>query len=124
MAYENNSTKTMVRLPTDDRLEKKIQMSESKLESQIVTLCSKLGLLTYKFSSPSQRGVPDRVIMGRGRVLFLELKNAGCKPTGLQERELERIKNVGISAGWADNYKDADLMIRHKFHHPLESTCY
>jgi len=106
------------------RLEKGLEMSESKLESQIVTLCSKLGLLTYKFSSPSQRGVPDRVIMGRGRVLFLELKNAGCKPTGLQERELERITKAGISAGWADNYKDADLMIRHKFHHPLESTCY
>jgi len=114
----------MVRLPTGARMEKRLEMSESKLESQIVTLCSKLGLLTYKFSSPSQRGVPDRVIMGRGRVLFLELKNAGCKPTGLQERELERIKKVGISAGWADNYKDADLMIRHKFHHPLEDSCF
>lgn len=98
-------------------------MSESKLESQIVTLCSKLGLLTYKFSSPSQRGVPDRVIMGHGRILFLELKNADCKPTGLQEREIERIRDAGISAGWADNYKDADLMIRRKFHHPRENSC-
>lgn len=96
-------------------------MSESKLESQVVKLCGEWGLLTYKFSSPSQRGVPDRVVMGRGRVLFLELKNAGCKPTGLQKRELERISQAGISAGWTDNFIEADRMIRHCFLTPNDS---
>jgi hypothetical protein len=86
-------------------------VSESKLESQVVKLCRKLGLLTYKFSSPSQRGVPDRVIMGGGIVFFLELKKAGCKPTALQQRELKRICQAGISVGWADNLLDAELMI-------------
>ena len=86
-------------------------MSESKLESQVVKLCRKLGLLTYKFSSPSQRGVPDRVIMGGGIVFFLELKKAGCKPTALQQRELKRICQAGISVGWADNLIEAELMI-------------
>ena len=90
-------------------------MSEAKLESQVVRLCRKLGFLTYKFSSPSQRGVPDRIIMGWGRVFFLELKKAGCKPTALQKRELKRINQVGIPADWVDNFTDAELIIRRHF---------
>lgn len=90
-------------------------MSESELESQVVKLCGKLGLLTYKFSSPSQRGVPDRVIMGGGIVFFLELKKAGCKPTALQQRELKRISEAGIPSGWADNFNEAQLLILHCF---------
>jgi len=86
-------------------------VSESKLESRVVKLCRKLGLLTYKFSSPSQRGVPDRVIMGWGIVFFLELKKAGCKPTALQKREIKRISEAGIPADWVDNFIDAELMI-------------
>ena len=90
-------------------------MSESKLESRVVKLCRKLGLLTYKFSSPSQRGVPDRVIMGGGKVFFLELKKAGCKPTALQKRELKRITQAGIPSGWADNFNEATFLILHYF---------
>jgi hypothetical protein len=90
-------------------------MSESKLESQVVKLCGKWGLLTYKFASPSQRGVPDRVIMGGGKVLFLELKKDGCKPTALQQRELKRISEAGIPSGWADNFSKSAQIILHHF---------
>jgi len=66
-------------------------MKESDIERKVAAYCKKNGLLTYKFVSPSSRGVPDRIIMGRDRILFLELKQPNKKPTALQEHEINRI---------------------------------
>ncbi len=79
-------------------------MTESQLEKKLVTFCREHGLLTYKFASPSHRGVPDRIIMGGGKVMFLELKRPGNGPTRLQEREIYRINQHGIHAIWSSNW--------------------
>ena len=79
-------------------------MTEAQLETKLVTFCREHGLLTYKFASPSHRGVPDRIIMHDGRILFVELKRPGNKPTELQLREIERIKANGVAAIWADDW--------------------
>lgn len=70
-------------------------MNEAAIERKVVDYCHKQGLLTYKFVSPSSRGVPDRIIIGFGNVLFLELKQKGRKPTELQQYEMRRINNHG-----------------------------
>jgi hypothetical protein len=88
---------------------------ERDLEAKVVRYAHDLGLLAYKFTSPAHRGVPDRLIVGRGRVLFLELKRKGCVPTALQARELERINQRGVAAGWADDFETAQRMINDTF---------
>jgi Holliday junction resolvase len=89
-------------------------MLESELESKVVKLCKLYNLVTYKFSSPSNRGVPDRVIISNGSVLFLELKQRGKKPTPLQIHEIERLRSAGCKADWADTYDRAsDIILRH-----------
>ena len=80
-------------------------ISESALEKKVVAHCKARELLTYKFSSPAHRGVPDRIIMGGCKVMFLELKRPGQKPTPLQERELSRIRNAGVHAVWAPSFE-------------------
>jgi len=93
-------------------------MKESELERKVVSHCHQLGLLSYKFTSPSSRGVPDRIVIGRGRVLFLELKRPGNRPTPLQEREIRRINEHGgrfVSAGWADSYADCVKLLSEFF---------
>tara|TARA_R110000868_G_scaffold11798_5_gene57588 strand:+ start:4727 stop:5008 length:282 start_codon:yes stop_codon:yes gene_type:complete len=86
-------------------------MLESNLELKVVKLCKRWGMITYKFVSPSNRGVPDRIIICNGSVLFLELKQAGKKPTSLQMHEINRLRKSGCNAEWADNYDTAKSIL-------------
>jgi hypothetical protein len=94
-------------------------MKESEIERKVVKYCESRGLITYKFTSPSSRGVPDRIVIGADAVLFLELKQLGKKPTPLQLREIRRINTVGrgfnVAAEWADNTEAAILHIDQMF---------
>jgi hypothetical protein len=89
-------------------------MTEAEIERRVVAHCQKKGLITYKFTSPAHRGVPDRIIMGRNQVLLLELKQAGRKPTPLQLREIDRINTMSgpnLLATWAAGWEDACRVI-------------
>ena len=88
-------------------------MLEKDLERQVVNYCKAKGVLTYKFTSPAHRGVPDRVMLANGRVLFLELKRPGGKPTALQLREMQKIEQAGCKASWADSLGAAQILIDH-----------
>ena len=87
-------------------------MTEAQLERGVVKLCREYDLLTYKFVSPSHRGVPDRIILCRGRAMFFELKRPGQKPTKLQEFELKRLRESGCPAYWVDNLEVARTLIQ------------
>lgn len=90
-------------------------MNEKQLESKVVEYCKKHGLYCRKFSSPAHRGVPDRIIVGKGRIMFLELKSPGKKPTALQEREIELIRAAGVLALWVDSWEHAKREIDYRF---------
>ncbi len=67
-------------------------MKEKQIESKIVKKAKELGFLTYKFSSPSNRGVPDRIFISpHGKVFFIEFKSAKGKVTKLQEKTIKDI---------------------------------
>ena len=83
------------------------KISESKVEAKVVDYCRKRSLYCRKFSSPAHRGVPDRVIGGFGKVLFLELKRPGEEPTALQRHELAAIAAHGLNSGWASSFESA-----------------
>lgn len=71
-------------------------MLESKLESKLVSHITILGGITYKFSSPNRKGVPDRLcVMPNGRVFFVELKAPGKAPTPLQQHEHNLLRALG-----------------------------
>ncbi len=84
---------------------------ESQVEAGLVRYAKKHGIYTRKFTSPSQRGVPDRIFAYNGRVLFLEIKRKGEKPTKLQKYELEQLQEAGIAASWVDNVESGIDMI-------------
>ena len=72
-------------------------MLETQIESKIVKKAKELGFLTYKFSSPSNRGVPDRIFISpHGEVFFIEFKSAKGKVTKLQEKTIKDICNYGV----------------------------
>ena len=90
-------------------------MRESVLEAKIVKYCRENGILTYKFSSPSHRGVPDRVMMKDGKVMFMEVKALSKKPTALQFHEIEKIQRSGIVVGWVDDFSKAVFYLENFF---------
>ena len=72
-------------------------MKEKQIESKVVKKAKELGFLTYKFSSPSNRGVPDRIFISpHGEVFFIEFKSEKGKITKLQEKIIKDISSYGV----------------------------
>ena len=67
--------------------------------------CKRQKYLTYKFVSPNNRGVPDRIVMHNGEILFVEFKAPGKHPTPLQEYEHRRIGDAGHLVLVIDSYE-------------------
>ena len=62
-------------------------MLERELEAILVRCCRERNVKCLKWVSPSEAGVPDRILIGPdGRVGFVELKRPGGKLTPLQAR--------------------------------------
>lgn len=71
-------------------------MKEKDIENYLRTQVKKLGGIAYKFISPGNVGVPDRIIiMPNGKIYFVELKTDKGKLTELQNRQINMIKNLG-----------------------------
>lgn len=60
-------------------------MRESKVEANLKEKVEQLKGMYLKFSSPGTNGVPDRIILLKGQIYFVELKAPGKKPRKLQE---------------------------------------
>ncbi|MDJ0905388.1 MAG: hypothetical protein QNI96_05170 [Woeseiaceae bacterium] len=88
------------------------KITEKDLERYLVRQCKKHGVLCYKFSSPARRGVPDRVLIHNGTVLFLELKAPGKKPTQLQRHHLNLIDDEDVPAVWTDCKEGVDQALQ------------
>lgn len=62
-------------------------MLERDIEKKVCDYAKRNGWMVRKFSSPSHRSVPDRIMIKNGEVIFIEFKATGKKPTKLQARE-------------------------------------
>ena len=78
-------------------------MRESSIEEALKNYAKERGMFTSKFVSPSNSGVPDRLFVCSGRVLFLELKAPGKKPTPLQMKRMKELEASGAEVGWVDS---------------------
>lgn len=68
-------------------------MKESQIEAKLVRLVRGRGGLCFKFVSPGNPGVPDRIIVTpMGRVVFVELKTETGRLQKLQEWQLGELR--------------------------------
>lgn len=86
-------------------------MLERDIEAYLVKRCKEIGALCDKFCSPQRRSVPDRLITFSGRVLFVELKATGKKPTEAQVRDHDRRRAAGAEVVWLDSKEGVDVVI-------------
>lgn len=85
--------------------------AEASLERKVRLYAEKHGVYTRKFSSPAHRGVPDRMFIKEGRILFLEFKARGKKPTAIQQREIDLLNKEDMPTFWVDTYEAAWSLI-------------
>ena len=80
---------------------------ERDIEAKVVALAKKAGWLSYKFVSPSQRGVPDRIFIRDGCVIFIEFKAPGKKPTALQAATISKLRKADCTVHVCDSIESA-----------------
>ncbi len=84
-------------------------MRESAIEKALVERVKALGGMCEKFTSPSRRGVPDRIVtLPGGRVVFVELKATGGKLSVLQQRDHARRRALGCAVFVIDSLEVAN----------------
>lgn len=88
-------------------------MRERSIETYLREQVRQAGGIAFKWVSPGNNGVPDRiVIMPGGRVVFAELKAPGRKPTQLQQYQHERLRALGCDVRVIDSREGVDTLIR------------
>lgn len=80
---------------------------ESKIESDIRKFAMKRGWLCYKWVSPGTRGVPDRIFIRRGAVVFMEVKKADEDATKQQALRHRELRAEGMAVHVVDNVEAA-----------------
>ena len=87
-------------------------MLEKQIESKVCDYAKSKGWLTYKFTSPARAAVPDRLmIQPGGKVVFVEFKRTGMKPTEAQLREHKRLESQGCHVWVIDSIESGKGMI-------------
>jgi hypothetical protein len=81
-------------------------MLESDIEYRVVDIAKKHGWLSFKFVSPAQRGVPDRIFIKDGRIVFIEFKAPGKRPTALQDHIMRKMVDAGCEVHVCDSVED------------------
>lgn len=82
-------------------------MLEKTVEAALVARVKALGGICDKFNS-GRRSVPDRIVTLPGnRIIFVECKAPGKKPTPLQLRDHERRQALGCDVRVIDSVEAA-----------------
>ena len=90
-------------------------MNEKDVESYLVDGVRKLGGRAYKFTSPGNAGVPDRLVcLPGGLIYFVETKAPGKTERKLQTKVQEQLRALGcIVFGSVDSCHAVDELLRY-----------
>ena len=71
-------------------------MRESEIEKILVDEIRKMGGRAFKWVSPGNDGVPDRIVVLPGYpAIFVEMKTVTGKLTSLQRIQIDRLQKMG-----------------------------
>lgn len=89
-------------------------MRESTIEAYLRDRVKEMGGKAYKFVSPGNDGVPDRLVcLPGGRTVFVETKRPGEKPTKLQRNRHKELRKMGqVVFGKVDSRWGVDRVIQ------------
>jgi hypothetical protein len=89
-------------------------MKESVVEAYLRDQVKQAGGRAYKFVSPGNDGVPDRLVcFPGGQAYFVELKAPGKNPRPLQVIQIKRLRDLGFSVYVIDCKESVDKLLNH-----------
>ena len=84
-------------------------MLEREVEKKLVDGVRRMGGRAYKFVSPGNDGVPDRiVVLPDTAPMFVELKTESGRLSRLQQVQLTRLENLGQNVRVLYGVKDVE----------------
>ena len=83
---------------------------ESIIENYLIKTAKKHNYITYKFQALGQTGVPDRILIGNGRTLFIECKAQNKKviPNSKQDLMIKNMISHGADVRIVNSKKQID----------------
>lgn len=95
------------------------KLREKQLEQYFVRQCKKHGIKQYKFTSPGNRSVADRIMFIQGGyTILVELKRPGRGLTPLQEKFADELKALGFDVFMANSKEKINEIVRLSKGHP------
>ena len=94
-------------------------MREKEIENYLVKKVKKLGGLCFKFVSPGNAGVPDRIVIKEGKLIFVELKAPGKEVRALQQFQINRLLKHNQIVYVADSKEKIDLILEQEFENDI-----
>ncbi|MCI6749486.1 MAG: VRR-NUC domain-containing protein [Megasphaera elsdenii] len=92
-------------------------MREREIEHQLVMETEKAGGKAVKFISPSFAGMPDRlVLLGDGKMGFVEVKAPGQKPRPLQLKRHAMLRRLGYRVFVLDAIEEIPAILENIAH--------
>ena len=88
-------------------------MRESAIEALLVRAVHQTGGRCYKWVSPGNSGVPDRiVILPDSRVIFVELKTETGRTSALQDWQIGTLRGLGQTVRVLHGRREVELFIQ------------
>lgn len=88
------------------------KMQEKAIEQRLVQSVKKMGGQCWKFVSPSNVGVPDRILLFQGgRVAFVEVKAPGKKPRPVQIAMHRVLTGLGFRVFVLDDVNQIEVIL-------------
>lgn len=91
---------------------KKIKQSEKVLEKKLDRVVKELGGWTLKLLPTFVSGLPDRLVLYKGRALFVELKSTDKRARPDQVRIHEKLRRLGFEVYVIDTSEGIDEFIK------------
>jgi hypothetical protein len=87
-------------------------MREKEIEIYLRDQVRKAGGKAYKFESPGNDGVPDRIVVfPKNKIYFVETKAPGQKPRPLQVKQIRDLQNFGCWVFVIDSKEGVDRFV-------------
>lgn len=87
-----------------------MQERESEVDRFMKREIHYFGYLYIKLTGTNANGLPDRMILGDGKVFFVEMKRPGEKPRKLQQIILRKLYRKGFRVYTVDNKRTAERL--------------
>lgn len=85
---------------------------EHDIEEYLVRRVKAVGGWPLKFVSPGTRGVPDRLLIFPGRVIFVEVKRPGKTSRKLQRAVQGKLIEYGQEVSTVATHVEVDLLLQ------------